>query len=97
MTSNYRGKDFRPAFANIGGLRALTDVPFMALTASASADTESAIVKSLQLKQPAVVTRQLDRANIYLSARIMQGVKVSFVIGNSGIRCINLTWLIFIS
>ena len=60
-----RGKDFRPAFANIGGLRALTDVPFMASTASATADTESTIVKSMQLKKTAIITRQLDRANIY--------------------------------
>ena len=30
----YRGETFRKAFQHIGGLRALTKAPFMALTAS---------------------------------------------------------------
>ena len=59
----------------------MTDIPFMALTASVSADTESAIVKSLH---PAIVTCQLHRASIY---RIMHGLKVSFVVlKNTGIK-----------
>ena len=63
----------------------MTDVPFMALTASASADTESAIVKSLH---PAIVTCQLHRANIY---RIMHGLKINFVVLKStGIKAVNL-------
>ena len=59
-----RGRDFRTAFTRIGGLRALTDAPFMALTALAPPNIESAIVETLQLKNAAVVSRQLDRSNI---------------------------------
>lgn len=70
-----RGKDFQPALANIGGLTAMTDVPFMTLKAPVSADTEAAIVKFLQLKQPAIITHQLHRANIHLlleSCKVMK-------------------------
>ena len=49
------------AFTRIGGLRALTEAPFMALTASAPPNIQSAIVETLQLKNAAVVSCQLDR------------------------------------
>ena len=61
----HRGHDFRTAFDKLGGLRALTDAPFMALTASAPANTQSKIIESLHLKDPIVVYQLLDRAKIF--------------------------------
>ena len=40
-----RGSDFRLSFAELGRLRALTSVPFMALTASAPPETQDFIVQ----------------------------------------------------
>ena len=51
-----RGHDFRTAFDKLGGLRALTDAPFMALTASAPAGIQSKIIESLHLKDPVIVS-----------------------------------------
>ena len=48
----YRGSDFRTSFKNIGGLRALVDVPFMALSASAPPSVAETIRDSLHLKSP---------------------------------------------
>ena len=39
-----RGDDFQVAFKKLGGLRALTSVPFMALTTTASPKTRSDII-----------------------------------------------------
>ena len=73
----HRGHDFRTAFDKLGGLRALTDAPFMALTASAPANTQSKIIESLHLKDP-IVSQSLDKANIYLSASPIRSVNVSY-------------------
>ena len=73
-----RGNDFRQAFSRIGGLRALTTVPFMALTASAPPKTQDEICSSLHLHHHIVVARPLDRANIFLSASRSSGVKVKY-------------------
>ena len=59
----YRGKDFRTSFEKIGSLRAFTDVPFMALTASAPADIEATIVNSLHLESPVFIRGDVDRPN----------------------------------
>ena len=71
--------DFLPgeSFSNLRGLRALTNAPFMALTASAPPEIETTIISSLHLKESVVVTRQLDRPNIYLSVCKSVGLKVS--------------------
>ena len=74
-----RGKDFRKDFEKIGGLRALTCVPFMALTASAPPDVRSTIVSSLHLNNPVYVEGSLDRPNIYMSVSTIKGVNVSVV------------------
>ena len=58
--------DFRKAFSKLGGLRALTNAPFMALTASAPSHIESQICHSLHLKKPVVVSQPLDRRNNYI-------------------------------
>ena len=46
---SFRGTDFRKTFGMIGGLRALCDVPIMALTATASMEKQTSIVASLSM------------------------------------------------
>ena len=53
------------AFDKIGGLRVLTKVPFMCLTASAPPYIESEIVESVGLINPVFVKNPINRANIY--------------------------------
>lgn len=64
----------------MGGLRALTDVPFMALTASAPPEVEATIISSLQLNNPVIVHCDLDRPNIYFSSSPIKTLNVSFSI-----------------
>ena len=66
-----RGRDFRTAFAKIGGLRALT--------ASAPPAIQETISKSLHLKDPTCVLQGLDRPNIYLSASAIKSLNVSLL------------------
>ena len=72
-----RGKDFRTAFDKMVGVRALTDVPFMALTASAPPDVEATVISSLQLHNPVIVHCDLDRPNIYFSSSPIKTLNVS--------------------
>ena len=72
-----RGSDFRLSFTELGGLRALTSVPLMALTASAPPETQDFIVQSLHLTSPVVVSRTLDRPNIFFSMSRSFGLEVS--------------------
>ena len=51
----------------------------MALTATASPETQEFIVKSLHLVRPVVVSQRLDRPNIYLSAGPIKTMTVSLV------------------
>ena len=76
MVTN-RGSNFRSSFAELGGLRALTDVPFLALTASAPPEIEDLIVQSLHLRSPVIVSRTLDRPNIFFSMSKSFGLEVS--------------------
>jgi superfamily II DNA helicase RecQ len=66
---SHRGQDFRKSFRMIGGIRALTSVPFMALSASAPPNVEAEIVDSLDLKSPAIISCDLNRPNIYSASR----------------------------
>ena len=77
MCSYFRGKDFWTDFNRIGGLRALTNVPFMALTASAPDEVEATIISSLQLNSPVIVHCDLDRPNIYFSVSSIKTLNVS--------------------
>ena len=72
-----RGKDFRRCFEEIGGLRALTNVPIIALTATAPSHVKDAICSSLGLEKPAVVLQTLDRPNIFFSICKSKGLNVS--------------------
>lgn len=75
----FRGSDFRTSFRRIGGLRALTSAPFMALSASAPPTIAKAIEESLHLKAPVSISHSLDRPNIYFSFSKSKGLAVSFV------------------
>lgn len=75
----FRGSEFRTAFSNIGGLRALTGVPFMALSASAPPLVAKAITESLHLKSPVSISLGLDRPNIFFSFAKSKGLAVSMV------------------
>ena len=75
MVTN-RGSNFRSSFAELGGLRALTDVPFIALTALAPPEIDL-IVQSLHLRSPVIVSRTLDQPNIFFSMSKSFGLEVS--------------------
>ena len=51
----------------------------MALTATASDSTYSAIVESLHLDNPVLVSDSLNRANIVLSVSPIENMSVSFI------------------
>ena len=74
----YRGETFRRAFQHIGGLRALTKAPFMALTASAPPEIEREIFLSLSLTDPIVVKHSLNRPNMYICVDKKSNCLVSF-------------------
>ena len=75
-----RGKNFRPTYERIGGLRALTKAPFICLTATAPPEIRAEISERLHLKQPVVVIRNLDRHNIFYSVATKTGLEVSICI-----------------
>lgn len=72
-----RGSDFRQSFSQLGGLRALSKAPLIALTASAPPEIEQSILTSLHMRDPVIVRQELNRPNIYMSASRSMGVKVS--------------------
>lgn len=74
------GDDFRKSFRLLGGLRAHLDVPFMALTASAPTAVQSEVSSSLFMIDPVVVSGDLDRKNIFLSASPIKSVNVGFIL-----------------
>ncbi len=71
-----RGKNSRPAYDKIGGLRALTKAPFICLTATAPPEVRSEISERLHLEQPVIVLRNLDRRNIFYSVSTKSGMEV---------------------
>ena len=71
-----RGTDFREAFKLLGGLRAIIVAPFMALTASAPPPVQREIFSSLYLVDPVIISRGLDRRNIFISASPIKTLNV---------------------
>ena len=52
----------------------------MALTAPAPPEIETTIISSLHLKEPVVVTQQLDRPNIYVFVHMQEcGIEGKFI------------------
>ena len=70
------GHDFRSAYRGLGELRAvLPGTPFMALTATASAEVERDIVDSLRLQRALLrVATSFDRPNLHLAVELRTGV-----------------------
>jgi len=59
------GHDFRPDYARLGTVReTFSELPTMALTATADAQTRADVVAQLRLKDPSVVVAGFDRPNI---------------------------------
>jgi ATP-dependent DNA helicase RecQ len=64
------GHDFRPEYAQLGGLRArFPGVPLVALTATADPQTREDIVRVLELQHAARYVASFDRPNIHYSVR----------------------------
>jgi len=62
------GHDFRPAYLDIAILRDIhPEVPFMALTATATQKVQEDILKQLKLKSPEVFKSSFKRSNIALN------------------------------
>ncbi len=62
------GHDFRPDYRNLGGLRrSLSGVPFLALTATATARVRRDIVELLHLNEPQRFIASFNRANLRYS------------------------------
>ena len=63
-------KDFRPCYAKIGVLGSLfSDVPIVALTATATAQRKKEIETSLGMHNPVIVESNPDRPNIFLESK----------------------------
>jgi ATP-dependent DNA helicase RecQ len=59
------GHDFRPEYVQLGLVRdRFSDVPFIALTATADAQTRDDVLSRLNLRQPQVFIAGFDRTNI---------------------------------
>ncbi|CAH0386801.1 unnamed protein product [Bemisia tabaci] len=63
------GCDFRPDYRTLGLLKqGLKDVPFIALTATATTKVRQDISQSLRLRNPEMICTDFDRPNLFLSA-----------------------------
>ncbi|XP_066272166.1 ATP-dependent DNA helicase RecQ-like [Branchiostoma lanceolatum] len=73
------GADFRKAFSKLGELRALLPkVPFMALTATATAEVRNSVTTALHMDDPVVVEGSLDRPNILILSKKIKSTKEDF-------------------
>jgi len=68
------GQDFRASYRKLNRLRrAYADVPFLALTATATEEVVKDICKSLELVRPAVSKSSFDRPNLYIEVASKEG------------------------
>jgi ATP-dependent DNA helicase RecQ len=64
------GYDFRPPYLHIASIREIKpEIPFLALTASATAEVKKDIVDYLKLKKPSFFQRSFARPNISFAVR----------------------------
>ncbi|MEX2283309.1 MAG: ATP-dependent DNA helicase RecQ [Gemmatimonadota bacterium] len=58
------GKDFRPSYARLGRVRRALRCPVLALTATATLEVRTDIIRMLALRKPEVIARGFDRPNL---------------------------------
>ncbi|KAI5058648.1 hypothetical protein GOP47_0026818 [Adiantum capillus-veneris] len=64
------GHDFRPSYRQLSKLRtSFSDVPILALTATAAKRVQQDIITSLSLHQPTILISSFNRPNIYYEVR----------------------------
>jgi ATP-dependent DNA helicase RecQ len=64
------GHDFRPDYLKIGSIRNIfSEIPFLALTATATKEVQEDIVLQLQLRHPIVLKESFGRENIFYSIK----------------------------
>ena len=60
------GLHFRPSYSNIYKLRTISDdIPFIAVTATASPEERTNIIQKLKLRNPRVIVTSFDRENLF--------------------------------
>ncbi|KAI8507889.1 3'-flap-structured DNA binding [Branchiostoma belcheri] len=71
------GDDFRRTFKELGSLRAVLslDIPFMALTATATTAVLKTVKTTLHMDEPVIVKGCLDRPNIHLQLKSIKRTK----------------------
>ncbi|PIK56337.1 putative Werner syndrome ATP-dependent helicase [Apostichopus japonicus] len=73
------GHDFRSSYRTLGNLRKrLSQVPFMALTATATPSVQRDICESLQLRNPSLSCTSFDRHNLFLEVRCKTDIVQDF-------------------
>jgi ATP-dependent DNA helicase RecQ len=81
------GHDFRPNYLKIADIREVfPDVPVLALTATATVDVQSDIIKQLGLEQPAIFKQSFARNNIFYDIRYSEN-KNGDTLGNVNNDC----------
>ena len=58
------GHDFRPSFLRLGAVRESFDCPAMALTATATPEVRTDVIRLLRLRQPEIIAGGFDRPNL---------------------------------
>lgn len=82
------GHDFRPNYLKIATLREVhSQVPFVALTASATADVQQDICKQLQLRAPRLYKQSFARPNIEYEVRYTENKNADTVRQHQGVQC----------
>lgn len=78
------GYDFRPPYMRIAEIRKwLPDVPFMAVTATATRQVKEDIISKLELQSPKIFTKSFSRDNIsYAVRKVFNKMEMSQVIFN---------------